>query len=137
MARTIYISVCPVCKKEFEASRCTQKYCSYPCAYSAQLERQNKRYKEKHPILEKKCIICRRDFIPNTNGQEICSDACRKVFRKKYTRKYSKTKNKKIKAAAAANAAAAHKLRMQRQAEARKLGLSYGRYIAMMGGELK
>ena len=91
----------------------------------------------------KTCVICGKEFVTNFDSKITCSATCAKkrenilakenadhykaLARKRYRKKKIATEKKRI------TAEGAHKLRMQRQREARELGLSYAQYIAQKG----
>ena len=41
------------------------------------------------------CLICEKEFIKNIHNQKCCSDECRKINRKEYGKKYSKSDKQK------------------------------------------
>lgn len=41
------------------------------------------------------CLICHKEFIKNTNNQKYCSIECRKINKKEYSNKYSKSDKQK------------------------------------------
>lgn len=144
---------CIVCGKEFETTTAgRRKYCSFECYYSRHqdLNKQNYMLKTKGNITAT-CSICGKSFIQRKSIQKFCSDKCRyknqlaseAIMREKRGKDYYKspTNSEKEKALSEkekiANAKKAaeqsHKLRMQRQQEAKKLGLTYGQYLARKG----
>ena len=91
----------------------------------------------------KACVICGKEFVTNFDRKITCSAECAKkrednlrrqnaahynAKARKYYHQKKKALEKKINILEAA-----HKLRMQRQREARELGLSYAQYIAQKG----
>ena len=144
---------CIVCGKEFDTTtEGRRKYCSFECCYTRHLanKRQNYRLKTKANITAT-CPVCGKNFTKTHYNKIFCSDKCRyenqlaseTIRREKRGKDYYKspTNSKKEKAlsdkpkiAKAKKAAEqSHKLRMQRQAEAKKLGLTYGQYLARKG----
>lgn len=73
-----------------------------------------------------KCHICGNMFKSNRNAY-VCSKECKKVLKRQYYRKYSEAKKNKEKQ---------NKNLEENLKEAEKLGLSYGKYIAIRDGYL-
>lgn len=63
MAKTI--KVCPICGKEFEANRTTQKYCCKECSKIAA-----------YTMYKKVCPICGKTFASNRIDRTYCSRKC-------------------------------------------------------------
>ena len=93
--------------------------------------------------IHKKCVICGKEFVTKFDSKITCSTECARIrnnnlskenaehYKALARKRYQKKKNaieKKIN-----TAEEAHKLRMQRQREARESGLSYAQYIAING----
>lgn len=73
---------------------------------------------------EKECAICKKTYIPRRASQLYCSDECRneqkRISSKKYRANRKRTKND---------------MKNSLQTiitEARKAGMSYGKYVAML-----
>ena len=103
-------------------------------------------------MVEKICVICGKEFTTNRGNQITCSKECAfqrkkqttlKSYKKNYKRRLEESRkrykekcsskkhstNKK----SAKEAMEFHNLRLQRQREARALGLTYAQYIAQKG----
>ena len=91
--------------------------------------------------IHKKCVICGKEFVTKFDSKITCSAECARIrnnnlskenaehYKAKaraYYHKKKKTPQKNL-------AEEAHKLRIQRQREAKKLGLTYAQYIAQKG----
>ena len=102
---------CPVCGIDFITTDFRRIYCSYACYRKASTAKDKARHRAKHKKVEltpRPCIVCGKLFTPEkTNAKLICSVECERE----------------------------RDLRMQRQAEAKALGLTYGQYVALLGGE--
>ena len=98
-------AVCPVCGNEFELSGRTRKYCSKQCRYTATKIRANERGKERY-----------KNMTAEQKEQL-------KLRRRQSKPRRSKTKEPKFKNDLARVAA-----------EARKHGMSYGKYVANFEG---
>ena len=91
----------------------------------------------------KKCVICGKEFVTNMDWKLTCSQKCsKKLSRQRQIESSALYKPKTPKERELAENAvkikkavteAAHRRRMQRQREARELGLSYAQYIAQKG----
>lgn len=91
----------------------------------------------------KKCVICGKEFVTNRDWKLTCSNECSKELSRQRQIENSelyrpkKPTEKKLAANAVkfkkAVTEAAHRRRLQRQREARELGLSYAQYIAING----
>ena len=92
-------------------------------------------------LKDKICPICGNKFLAH-DRKKFCSDDCYQDSKRKNAKLYyqkHKTQSKNAtsgeKSIKLSNALL-HKLRIQRQEEAFKLGLNYGQYIARFGGEI-
>lgn len=137
--------ICQFCGKKFKTRKPNQIFCSKECCYNNQ-----------HNIITIKiCPVCGTTFETRFNTQKYCSDSCRvtsyrkstnltepseeaKKAREEVVKKVKATKSTRNQAAKAISekkkltAEFAHRLRMKHQEEARKLGISYGQYIAQI-----
>ena len=91
-------------------------------------------------MAEKICILCGKLFSPNHGNQTVCSKECVALHKRELNRKNREKYRELLKEEARkpptkqkASAIEFHILRLQRQAEARALGLSYAQYIAQKG----
>ena len=135
---------CIVCGKEFDTTTAgRRKYCSFECYYSRHQELNKRNYslkqRETEGNINATCPVCGKSFTKRMYTQKFCSDKCRyenqlaseAIMREKRGKDYYKSPtnsekekalSKKQKIANAKKAAEqSHKLRMQRQAEAKKL----------------
>ena len=71
----------------------------------------------------KNCEICGKEFIGRRSTARYCSAACRELAAKENHKEWYKTKKKKTKAVGTPI--------WQINEEARKLGLTYGKYKAL------
>ena len=143
---------CLVCGKEFDTTNTgRRKYCSFECYYTRHLADNLQNYSLKKANITATCPVCGKSFTQRMYTQKFCSDKCRyenqlaseAIKREKRGKDYYKSptnskkenalsdKQKIAKAKKAAEIA--HKQRMQRQIEAKKLGLTYGQYLARKG----
>ena len=67
---------------------------------------------------KRRCPICFEYFTPNSNSQRFCSEDCRKFAKKKAEAEKKPKKKKKIKSLT------------QLRLESKKLGTTYGKYVA-------
>ena len=133
---------CIICGSLFQAKCGRSAFCSDACraerqrqyseAYIAKRREINKAkgYEEKY------CVICGKEYQPTSGKQKTCSERCKKIEKARYQAEwyrerksegehYNKTepekpKKSKKKYSLTADAVAAH-----------KLGVSYGKYIAL------
>lgn len=131
---------CVICGKEFVTRKDWKLTCSPKCSKA----RYNQRQREKKQLSKKPnvCVVCGKSFIAHAR-RLTCSPKCAKI-RETDLKRQSNAKNQEeykstFKIEQPVNkqkknlAEEAHKLRMQRQREARELGLSYAQYIAQKG----
>jgi predicted nucleic acid-binding Zn ribbon protein len=139
-----------LCGKEFEKKSNNQKYCSLECLRKAGYEKQKQKRRiiSDHAICavcgaefkrkgkekvcsdvcrnvvlkrtEKVCKVCGKHFIATRQNIKFCSDECR-AKNKKAAHEWQKAEEKKPEKKILSISAIAKK--------ARKLGLSYGKYI--------
>lgn len=80
-------------------------------------------------LKEKECVMCKKPYIPSRASQLYCTDECRneqkRIRSKEFREKQKATKKNKKKS-----------LRTI-ATEARKAGMSYGKYVAMLEMEEK
>ena len=147
---------CLVCGKEFDTTNTRRRiYCSFECSCKAKKLQDQKNYRLKHERNDAlqivACPVCGKSFIQRMSIQKFCSDKCRyenqlaseAIMREKRGKDYYKSPTNSKKEEALSNkqkianakkaAEQSHKLRMQRQVEAKKLGLTYGQYLARKG----
>ena len=135
-----YHRTCPVCGSNFSTSDSRKIYCSVQCCNKAAKAKKRARYRANHqkvPLTSRPCIVCGKLFTPEkSNAKLICSEECkRKRVRAKHSVYYSHRKPKPQPKKQRELAQNAHNLRMQRQLEAKENGLTYGQYVALLGGE--
>ena len=116
---------CLVCGKEFQPKKITKVCCSERCAQK-KWRMSNGYQNEKE---NKKCIICGNEFKPIRESQLCCSETCRRkrndeVKKKRYSEDVEKKRAKK------AMPESNHDAIARIAIEARKLGMSYGQYVA-------
>ena len=137
-------ATCPVCGKSFTQRKYTQIYCSPECSHSNDLKRRRELYNKDKQPQDKVCPVCGKKFSTTNSSKVYCSEECyhsnnnkRSKLHKKITNSTTEKKKKVSEKQKILNAKKAaeegHKLRMQRQAEAKKLGLTYGQYLARKG----
>lgn len=90
MDKTIYRKCkwevqCAVCGKTFIGGARNAKYCSSECKITAERERARERAKRDDNFVSaytncdypsKTCVICGKEFIPNSPSQKTCSKEC-------------------------------------------------------------
>ena len=109
---------CKHCGKVFDEGHTTRLYCSRECYDVVNRERAKIKCNER---IEKACEFCGTTFIKTRYSRKIyCSEQCRKAVLKSE----KITNNKK--------AAYKGKSVVELAVEARKLGMSYGQYVAQM-----
>lgn len=135
--KIIYHKTCPVCNVDFSTTDFRRIYCSKSCYKKAVLI-SKKAQRKKVKLTPRPCIVCGKLFTPEkSDANLICSEECkRERVRARHSVYYSHRKSKpqpeKTQRELAQNA---HNLRMQRQLEAKEKGLTYGQYVALLGGE--
>ena len=107
--KVIYTMTCAYCGKPFKTIYSFQLTCSKKCARL----RKNQMNLERYQLQRKS---------DNDITRKKTNDLAKRDFRKE------SEANRKL-------AQSAHKLRMQRQAEAKARGMTYGQYVASIGGE--
>ena len=75
---------------------------------------------------QKKCAVCDKEFGAWNNRQKFCCEACKRKNAKKY---YEAYKHVEIKDKAKKNKGTSLE---EIDKEARKAGMTYGQYVAMM-----
>ena len=111
---------CKYCGKVFDERGTTRVYCSLECSKIANLERS------KRPE-ERKCAYCGETFIVKRSSSRIyCTSECKKM--KNNSVKAENRKEKKKKKPPTVRDIAV---------EARKHGMSYGKYVAMKEMEVR
>lgn len=111
--------ICKCCGKIFEHKNVLKLYCSTECYDKVNRENARKRAKGVQEI-EKECLYCGKQFVQRGHKQIFCSPECGKEMRKSPHYKPQQTKKKKK----------ATSLK-QMSIEARKHGMSYGKYVAL------
>lgn len=76
-----YSQTCEQCGSSFTPSN-RRKYCSDLCARAAMLNNNTNKYREKHPLKSKTCIICGIPFESNNPAKLYCSSFCLKEARR-------------------------------------------------------
>ena len=94
------IKVCPVCKKEFVASRGKSVCCSMKCYnhyyYLQKTIAKRAKLKANRPLKEITCKECGKTFLAKTTRYKFCSEECKKAHAKKYGDMYRKANKEKI-----------------------------------------
>ena len=81
--------ICPICDKEFE-DILSKKYCSKTC--TARAGHHKGKYKK---LMDKKCVVCGKEFKSIRDDAKTCSDECRnQLDRISRNRRYKKLKEK-------------------------------------------
>lgn len=133
---------CIICGSIFQARYSKSAFCSDACRaerqrqYSAAYIAKRREINKAKGYEEKYCVICGKEYQPTSGKQKTCSERCKKIEkarnqaewyreRKNEGEHYDKTKTEKPKKpkkkdSLTADAVAAH-----------KLGVSYGKYIAL------
>lgn len=133
---------CIICGSIFQARYSKSAFCSDACRaerqrqYSAAYVAKRREINKAKGYEEKYCVICGKEYQPTSGKQKTCSERCKKIEKARYQAEwyrerksegehYDKTKSEKPKKpkkkdSLTADAVAAH-----------KLGVSYGKYIAL------
>ena len=111
--------------------------------------------KKPQVVYNKACAYCGKPFQTITSFQLTCSKECARLRKNKQNREWYKLQKKSdtdtakktndlvkrdFQKESEANrklTQKAHKLRMQRQVEAKARGMTYGQYVALIGGEFR
>ena len=139
---------CIICGSIFQARYSKSAFCSDACRaerqrqYSSAYVAKRREVNKAKGYEEKYCVICGKEYQPTSGKQKTCSERCKKIEKARYQAewyrerknegehydktKVEKPKKPKKKDSLTADAVAAH-----------KLGVSYGKYIALYkrGGE--
>lgn len=135
------IKICEFCGNEFEIIGDTpnnrrKKYCTKACCIKANNKKTNGK-RELVPLKQFFCSVCNKPYMTNRSDSKTCSLECqherdKMLARRRYhvemgiSRKFLedyKTEKKK-----ATKVPPAHEI----EAEARKVGMNYGQYYALM-----
>lgn len=133
---------CIICGSIFQARYSKSAFCSDACRaerqrqYTAAYIAKRREINKAKGYEEKYCVICGKEYQPTSGKQKTCSERCKKIEKARYQAEwyrerksegehYDKTKEEKPKKpkekdSLTADAVAAH-----------KLGVSYGKYIAL------
>lgn len=109
---------CKCCGKEFDEKSTTRLYCSPECYNKVNKERARARSKGIQ-VIEKECLFCGSKFKQMGHSQIYCSPKCGKAMRKSIRKKEPRKPKQKLSS-----------LR-EMTIEARKHGMSYGKYVAL------
>ena len=94
------VKICPVCKKEFIASRGKSVCCSTKCYnhyyYLQKTIAKRQRMRETKPLKEIICKECGKTFLAKTLKNKFCSEECKKVHTKKYGATYRETHKERM-----------------------------------------
>lgn len=131
-------AVCEFCGQGYKRGSAKQKYCTPLCKGRAaralrESREKNPQYAEKRtvPMTFKECVVCGARFIPLSNAQKTCSDECRKKNERKTAHEYKQAMEERKRAEEAARKRVPSGM-AEILAEAARMGLSYGKYIALM-----
>lgn len=114
---------CGICGKDFKQVKGNQLYCSPECRNTA----HNRLIRERQRGMFKECKTCGKKFIPTQKFRNYCSDECRDAIILERREEYkvdlnpiaTETRNKE-------------KHLNISISNANKLGMSYGKYKAML-----
>ena len=132
------IKICVICDCEFATSGDTpnekrKKYCSDACRKEA-VKRQKKR--GYHNLI---CVVCGKVFLSDRRDRVCCSVECshernKITARERFKRKYYEEKAEREEAKVVYAPPKRRKIASLQEidAEARKRGMSYGRYMALL-----
>ena len=140
----IYTKECVICGKLFKSTYNMQKTCSFECslklsdlAKARYIEKAKAKRAAERKTYIKKCIICGKVFRTNKTRQRTCSQECSKEHNRNQSREHARDRKyqpkpnnegkKVIKSRKATNIPSVSEI----AAEANKLGMSYGKYVAM------
>lgn len=132
------IKKCEYCGKEFEIVGDTPnhrrtKYCSVKCRTTVTNQKKAKP-RQYHNLI---CVTCDRPFLSNRRDRVCCSPECsakhtkylnRERFRRKYWDEGKRAEYAKKEAPKRKVVTPAHEI----EAEARKRGMNYGMYMALL-----
>lgn len=86
------LKTCPICGKEFDAARCTRKYCGERCRKTAKHAAQNKSRAEARAAENRPCAVCGRQIPPEfRRGRIYCSEECQCEGRRRKHRQWNAT----------------------------------------------
>ena len=114
------VKICKCCGKQFEHMSAVRLYCSSECYDKVNRARAKKRGTKGIQEVEKNCEYCGKEFTQRGHKQIDCSVECRKNIMKSSAWKQRVSKPKKPSSI------------KEMAIEARKHGMSYGKYVAML-----
>lgn len=135
--------ICEICGKEFVPKSAVQKLCSNECRAISNSNRAKERKRliaegkyvyPKHELHKVVCIECGKEFETDRRASCCyCSDECRKIAfnrqqRERYERDFERQKKQKAEKPKKPRKGSL----MRAEREARKKGMSYGQYKAML-----
>ena len=121
---------CVICGNTFE-TKTNKITCSKECSYKNGRIRQME-WREANKIERKRhCKVCGEVFVSKGNKQ-TCSDECGIILKKK-TSKEDRERRKKERNAKKIKKAGL----VQSENKARKMGMSYGKYMAYISGRIE
>ena len=126
--------ICKQCGKFYMPTHWSNKFCSEECRYTAKkikIKENNKKAYEKlkKPMLQKKCLVCKKKFKTVRSDVVTCSPFCQKIRRQE-----QRVERKRLKMDEEKRLAALPKPKTlsEIEAEARAMGMHYGEYVAYM-----
>lgn len=140
----IYERECVICGKPYKSTHNMKKTCSFECslklsdlAKARYLEKAKAKREAERKTYLKKCIICGNVFRTSNTRQRTCSQECSKEHNRNQSREHARNRKyqpkpnndekKVIKSRKATNIPSVSEI----AAEANRLGMSYGKYVAM------
>ena len=148
--KNVVIKKCAICGKEFEYNGKHIKYCSEECAYEALKARNRKQYyKNKGQIYDdtppetydgtppefvRKCAICGKEFEVHSNHKKYCSEKCAyEAIKARNRKQYYKNKIQREIYDEMSMELQKKKVPLEQLIkESQELGISYGKYRALL-----
>ena len=126
---------CLWCGKEFIPENRNRKYCCDDCAYEANKENVKRLQAEKRQVKKMfnvECLVCHKVFLTAHNRQKTCSLECQhkrlnELKKNNYANYKLRQKLKKEREEAQKKVETIAEI----QRKARKMGLSYGKYMEL------
>lgn len=134
MAKDVELKICPYCNRAFKSKVYNQIYCSMDCRKKYYLEHPEiERIPVNYKIKEVKCQRCGK-IVPRKSGQQKYCIECSKIIIKEKSKEYKSIYADKQKQARKTRKK--KKLKDRPEERAKALGLTYGKYVAIMDGYL-
>ena len=129
-----YARTCMHCGKTFLPIRKKQLYCSVKCRNEAGEKRRDVRRKIRKNVVIKKCAICGKEFEVHSNHKKYCSEKCAyEAIKARNRKQYYKNKIQREIYDEMSMELQKKKVPLEQLIkESQELGISYGKYRALL-----